>query len=140
MIHKTAIVDGVTIGKNVKIGAYTVIERGTVIEDDVSIQGHVRMGKDCHIKKGATIKWGSILTENVTIGEGVFFGTQAVTLGSDREFTKHGTVIGDGCYIGAGTTIFPGIKLCDGVITGARAIIRYPIVEKGTYVGLQRKL
>lgn len=139
MIHETAIVDA-TIGKNVSIGPFTVIEEGTIIEDNVTIQGHVRIGKNCHIEKGCTIKWGAILTENVNLQQDVFFGTQAVTLGSDVGITKHGTIIGKGCYIGARAIIFPKVSIINETIIGAGAIIRFPIQAKGTYVGLQRKI
>jgi UDP-3-O-[3-hydroxymyristoyl] glucosamine N-acyltransferase len=134
MIHSTAIFNNITLGKNVSIGPYTVIEEGTVIEDNVSIQGHVRIGKDCLIEEGCTIKWGAILTEKVNLGKNVFFGTQSVTLGSDVDGTSHGTIIGDNCYIGAKVTIFPSVSIVDGCIIGACAMIRMPIMAKGTYI------
>jgi len=140
MIHPTAIIGKVKIGMGVRIGAYSVIESGTVIEENVNIQGHVRIGRNCLIEKDCVIKWGAILTENVNLQEGVFFGTQAVTLGSDLEVTRHGTIIGKGCYIGARVILFPGVSIIDGTIIGAGAIIRFPIKAKGTYVELQRRV
>lgn len=140
MIHETAIFNNITLGNNVSIGPYTVIEEGTVIEDNVTIQGHVRIGKDCHIESGCTIKWGAILTEKVHLQKNVFFGVRAVTLGSDVEGTAHGTIIGEGCYIGANATLFPKVSIAPGTIIGANALIRMPIMAKGTYINNGKRI
>lgn len=142
MIHPTAIINyPIKLGNNVEIGPYTVIETGTVIEDDVKIQGHVRIGKDCHISKGCVIKWGSILTQKVELQENVFFGTCAVVLGSDSDRQEvHGTIIGKDSYIGAKAIIFPGASIAPDIIVGAAAIIRTPLMAKGTYVGMGRRV
>ena len=142
MIDKTAIINHpCRIGNNVSIGPFSVIETGVIIEDNVSIQGNVRIGKDCHIEKDCVIKWGAILTQKVNLQQGVFFGTQAVCLGSDSDRIEvHGTIIGKHCDIGAGAIIFPAVSIIDGTTIGAGTIIREPIQAKGTYVGLQRQV
>ena len=141
-IHKTALIhDTVQTGKNISIGVYSVVEEGTIIGDNVSIQGHVRIGKNCVINNGCVIKWGSILTQQVELMQGVFFGTQAVCLGSDSDrIESHGTIIGEGSYIGARAIIFPKVSIVDGVVIGAGSIIRHSIQAKGTYVGLSRRV
>ena len=73
--------------------------------------------------------------------QGVFFGTQAVTLGSDSDrIEEHGTIIGKNCYIGARAILFPKVSIVNDTVIGAGAIIRHPIEAKGTYVDLSRRI
>ena len=142
MIHSTAIIDKTAfIHTTSSVGALTVIEEGVYIGKNVVIQGGCRIGKECYIDDDCVVKWGSILTQKVELQKGVFFGTQAVCLGSDSDrIEEHGTIIGEGCYIGARAIIFPAVSIINETIIGAGALIRYPIQAKGTYVGLQKQV
>ncbi len=140
MIHETAILHhSVRTGKNVSIGAYTVIEEGVIIGDNVTIQGAVRIGKHCTIGNDCIIKWASILTQRVVLEPRVFFGVRSTVLGSDSDrIDTHGTIIGADCYIGGHSIIFPCASITAGCIIGAGSIIRNPLQRQGTYVGLSK--
>ena len=69
-------------------------------------------------------------------------GPNTITLGGNhkREII-HGTVIGENCYIGAGSQIAANTQICDDVVLGAITFVNRNIVELGTYVGIPaRKL
>ena len=136
IVHKTAF-----IHPSSTVGDLTVIEEGVYIGKNVTIQGGCRIGKGCYIDDNCVVKWGSILTQKVELQKNVFFGTQAVCLGSDSDrVEEHGTIIGEGCYIGARAIIFPAVSIINETIIGAGSIIRYPIQAKGTYVGLSKRI
>ena len=81
-IHATAVIgEGVTLGKNVYIGPYTVIEDGASIGDNTIIDGlvfiaqHVKIGSDCHLYPQVNIREACILGDRVILHAGVKIGT-----------------------------------------------------------------
>lgn len=56
MIHPTAIIDDTAkIGKNVKIGAYSIVEADTTIGDDCELKSHVVVARHTTMGKGNLI-------------------------------------------------------------------------------------
>lgn len=119
-IHPSAVIaDGVVLGKNVAIGANAVIETGVELGDDVQIGAGCVVGQYSQI--GARSKlWANVTVyHGVSIGEDCLFQSGAI-IGSDgfgyaNEAGKWlkipqvgGVVIGNGCEIGASTTIDRG--------------------------------
>ena len=121
-IHPTAIVSpSVTLGQNVHIGAWTVIEDDTVIGDNCIIEAqvfigqHVKLGNDGHIYPQVTIREGSIIGHRAILHSGVRIGGDGYgfnpVLGADGSITiekipQIGIVeIGDDVEIGCNTTI-----------------------------------
>ena len=81
-IHATAVIgEGVTLGKNVYIGPYTVIEDGASIGDGTIIDGlvfiaqHVTIGRDCHLYPQVNIRESCVLGDRVILHAGVKIGT-----------------------------------------------------------------
>ena len=81
-IHATAVIgEDVTLGKNVYIGPYTVIEDGATIGDGTVIDGlvfiaqHVTIGRDCHLYPQVNIRESCVLGDRVILHAGVKIGT-----------------------------------------------------------------
>ena len=81
-IHATAVIgERVTLGKNLYIGPYTVIEDGVSIGDNTVIDGlvfiaqDVRIGADCHLYPQVNIREACILGDRVILHAGVKIGT-----------------------------------------------------------------
>lgn len=130
------------IGDNVKVGHYVTIGHGCIIEDNVKIgngvvlQGNIKIASDTVIQSSCTLKHGTILTNNVLLKRNVFMGPNTITLGgTHKRVTEHGTVIGENCYIGAGSQIAANKKICDDVTLGALSFVNKDILEPGIYVG-----
>ena len=120
-VHPTAVIDpSVKIGKNVHVGPFTVIEKGTevgdgcVIEAQVFIGENCRLGKECHVYPQVTLREGSILGKRVILhcgvrigGDGYGYTTSVGITGIKIEkIPQLGIVeIGDGVEIGSNTTI-----------------------------------
>jgi UDP-2-acetamido-3-amino-2,3-dideoxy-glucuronate N-acetyltransferase len=146
--------EGVQIGKNVKIGNFNHIKKKSIFSENtiignycelgeytnaaknVIIQGRVRMADNCTFEDSVTIKYGTILTSKVLLKKKCFLGPNVITLGSThKRITKHGTIIGENCFIGAGTKIAADIRIGDHIITGTNSFVNKDIISKGIYAG-----
>ena len=82
-VHPTAIVDpSVKLGEGVHVGAYTIIEKGTVVGDGTVIEAQVFVGENCAIGAGSHLYPQVTLREGTKIGRGVILHC-GVRLGGD---------------------------------------------------------
>jgi UDP-3-O-[3-hydroxymyristoyl] glucosamine N-acyltransferase len=145
-IHKSAVIaDDVTLGKNVSIGANSVIESGVCLDDNVSIGAGCFIGEKVSIGKGTTL-WSNIsIYHHVVIGQACLIQANTV-IGSDgfgyapvnTQYKWHkipqlgSVVIGDHVEIGASTTIDRGALentiIKDGVILDNQIQIAHNVV------------
>ncbi len=120
-IHPSAVIaPSATIGKNVHIGACTVIEAGATIGDDAIIEAQVFIGQDvkvgnrCHIYPQVTIREGCLIGDETILHTGVRIGSDGY--GYTVELTEQGPTvvkvpqvgiveIGRGVEIGSNTCI-----------------------------------
>lgn len=91
-IHETAIIgENVKIGKNVAIGAYTVVCDNAVIGDNVTIYPHVYVGHNVRIGQDTSLYTGVVIHENCSIGKRVVLRAKAVIGGEGFGFaTENG--------------------------------------------------
>ena len=121
-VHPTAIVDpSVTLGEGVHVGAYTVIEKGSVIDAGAVIEAQVFIGEGCrvgaqtHIYPQVTLREGTVVGRGCIIHCGVRLGGDGYGFNNGRredgsifieKIPQLGIVeIGDGVEIGSNTTI-----------------------------------
>ncbi|MBM3250248.1 MAG: UDP-3-O-(3-hydroxymyristoyl)glucosamine N-acyltransferase [Candidatus Omnitrophica bacterium] len=116
-IHPAAIVGkDVTLGKNVSLGPYVVVEDGVKIGDNTTIYPgsfighHTAIGKDCLIYANVSIRERITIGERVIIHSGTVIGSDgfgfATIEGLHHKIPQIGTVeIGDDVEIGANVTI-----------------------------------
>ena len=138
-IHPTAIVHkSALIGKNVSIGAYSIIEEGVVIEDDTSIGARVnisfnsKVGKRSYISSGVFIEY-TILGDDVYIAPNSVIGKLGFSFTPDKAntfLTPHigAVTIGHGTNIGSCCTIDRG--LIDDTIIGD-----YVMIDNQVHIG-----
>ena len=121
-VHPTALVDpSVKLGEGVHVGAYTVIEKGTVIGEGAVIEAQVFIGENCRVGARTRIYPQVTLREGTIVGRDCIFHC-GVRLGGDgygfnngmrpdgsifiEKIPQLGIVeIGDGVEIGSNTTI-----------------------------------
>ena len=134
--HFNYIWRGVEIGEGSKIGSYCELETGTKIGKNCIIQGRVRTGPHAVIEDDVVIKYGTIITDCATIKRNTFIGPNVITLGAEADREKvYGTIIGENCFIGAGSKITAGVSICDNVVIGANSFVKTDITRPGVYVG-----
>jgi UDP-3-O-[3-hydroxymyristoyl] glucosamine N-acyltransferase len=82
-IHPTAIIaEDVSVGKNVFIGPYVVIEAGSTIGDNCVLKSHVSIGHNVAIGNNTTLYPKVCIYDNTQIGERVSIHASSV-IGSD---------------------------------------------------------
>ena len=82
-VHPTAIVDpSVKLGADVHVGAYTIIEKGSVIGDGAVIEGQVFIGENCTVGARTHIYPQVTLREGTRVGADCIFHC-GVRLGGD---------------------------------------------------------
>ena len=121
-VHASALVDpSVRLGKDVHVGAFTVIERGAEIGDGAVIEAQVFIGEGCRIGAGShiypqvTLREGTVVGRDCIIHCGVRLGGDGYGFNNARrpdgsifieKIPQLGIVeIGDGVEIGSNTTI-----------------------------------
>ena len=92
---------GVKIGKDVEVGLYTCIDKGsyrdTVIGEGTKLDNLIHVGHNAIIGKHCLIVAGSVIGGSVEIGDYTFIGMNV----SIKEHVK----IGKNCIIGAGSVV-----------------------------------
>jgi acetyltransferase-like isoleucine patch superfamily enzyme len=116
---------GCTLGDDTFVGPFVEIQRDTVIGRRCRIQSHsficslVTIGDDCFV------------------GHGVMFTNDLFRLGrpafTEREHWLP-TIIGNSVSVGSNATILP-VRICDGVVIGAGAVVTKDISMPGIYAG-----
>jgi sugar O-acyltransferase (sialic acid O-acetyltransferase NeuD family) len=103
------------ISENVMMG------EGTVVMQNVVIQSSVIIGKHCIINTKASIDHDCLIHDYVHIAPGV------ILCGNVE--------IGEGSFIGAGTTVIPGIKIGKWSVVGAGSVVVKDIPDRVTAFG-----
>ena len=114
LIHPNAVVSD-----EVEIGAGTVIMAGTVINCSTKIK------KGCIINTGATVDHDNLIEDFVHISPGCHLAGNVK--------------LGQGCWLGIGSSVSNNISITKDSIVGAGAIVVKDIIESGTYVGVPAK-
>lgn len=135
MIHKTAIIgEFAKIGKNVKIGPYSIIENDTNIGDNSVIMEHVIIRKHTDIKSDCFIDSFAVIggdPQDISFNRDTVSG---ISVGSHSVIREHATIhrattensntiVGENCYIMACAHIGHDCILGDNVIMANCALL-----------------
>lgn len=137
--------EGVRIGDNVNIGKYCRIEGSGSLYDlgtGITLESGVGVNSNCFFGCAGGIRIG----ENTIIGEMVTFHSENHNY-SDSEVhikfqgvTREGIYVGQGCWIGAKSTILDGVIIGNGcVIAGGSLVKRGEYLDNAIYGGVPAK-
>jgi acetyltransferase-like isoleucine patch superfamily enzyme len=119
-----------TLGDGCFVGPFVEIQKGVVIGARTRVQSHafvcelVTIGDDCFI------------------GHGVMFVNDTFAIGGPARGRKdlwRSTQIGNNVSIGSNATIMP-VRICDGAVIGAGAVVTRDLTEPGIYAGNPARL
>ena len=138
----TVIEDPVELGNEVWIGNYVHIRPGVKIGNWSHIRNYCIIEHDVTIGHNTRIFQMSNITAGCSIGSDCFLGPGVIML-NDRQiaypdksnFVAEPPVIEDRVRIGGNATILPGVRLCEGGIIGAGAVVTKSTEPWTVYVG-----
>jgi len=108
------------------ISATTTIDEGTVVMQGAIIQTGIYIGKHCIINTGASVDHECVIEDYVHISP---------------HCTLCGNVkVGEGTWIGAGSTVIPGVKIGKWSIIGAGSVVTKDIPDGVLAVGNRCKI
>lgn len=141
MIDPSSSVQSTSIGAGTRIWQFVVVLPNAVIGQDCNICSHCLIENDVIVGDRVTVKSGVQLWDGLRIGDDVFIGPN-VTFSNDkfprsgnRDFEKLKTILEDGCSIGAGAVVLPGLRIGKGAMVGAGAVVTRDVDDGATVVG-----
>lgn len=108
------------IGSDCRVGPFSHVRPGTVIEDGAEVGNFVEV-KSSTIGRGTRARHLSYIGD-ASIGARVNIGAGTITANFDGK-RKHRTEIGDGAFIGSGTTLIAPVRVGEGALTGAGSVV-----------------
>lgn len=147
--HPSALIDeGVTIGENTKIWAFTHICSNAKIGKNCTIGEGVHIGPNVVIGDNCKIQNHSILYEGVELQNNVFIGPNVITTNdlypkAQGEWTRKNfkkTLVESFASIGANCTIICGNTIGSGSLIGAGSVVTKNIPSGVTAYGNPAKI
>lgn len=137
--------EGIYFGEQVSIGRRTTIKVSGSLEKigkGFSMGSFSAIGNDCYMGAAGGIKIGSF----VAIGQNVRFHSENHEFRnrskriSEQGVTNEGIVVGDDCWIGAGSVVLDGVNIGEGCVIGANSLVTKDIPEYSIAVGNPAKI
>lgn len=142
IVHRTAdIAENAHIGAGTRVWQFVIILGEAQIGRDCNICAHVLIEGDVVIGNNVTIKPGVQIWDGMRIGNDVFIGPN-VTFSNDRlprsgnrAFKLESTILEDGCSVGAGAVVLPGVTVGRCAMVGAGAVVTRDVPANAVVIG-----
>jgi acetyltransferase-like isoleucine patch superfamily enzyme len=137
--------NGIRIGKNVTIGKYSLIECTSVLWNlgvGLEVGDGSSIGDYSFIGCAAGVTIGS----NVLMGQRVSFHSQNHNFGDvtrpirEQGVTSHPIVVGDDCWLGAGSIILSGVEIGSGCVVAAGSVVNRSFGPNSVIAGVPARL
>jgi bifunctional UDP-N-acetylglucosamine pyrophosphorylase/glucosamine-1-phosphate N-acetyltransferase len=112
--------EGAELADDVEVGAYVRVRPGTRLEQGVYLGTHAEV-KNSRVGAGSRISHFAAVLDS-EVGRGVNIGAGTVTCNYDGE-AKHGTVIGDGVFVGTDSILVAPLRIGEGAYVAAGSVI-----------------
>jgi acetyltransferase-like isoleucine patch superfamily enzyme len=117
----------VTMGHHVRTGHRVMVREGCTIGDHVLIGTNVVIDNNCRLGSNISIQSNVYLPTGTQVGDFVFLGPNCVIL-NDRFPIRDGSklepaIIEKGVTVGGSATILPGVRLGEGCMVAASAVV-----------------
>lgn len=128
--------EGAHISAGAVIGPYARLRPGAVVGKDAHVGNFVEI-KNAHLEDGAKVNHLSYVGD-ARVGAKANIGAGTITANYDG-FTKSHTDIGAGASIGSNTVLVAPVKIGDGAMTGAGAVVRKDVPADALAVNSARQ-
>lgn len=142
MIHPLADCQSTQIGEGSRVWQFTVVLPGARIGRDCNVNAHCFIENDVVLGDAVTVKSGVYLWDGMRVEDRVFIGPN-VSFTNDKfprskqypsEFAV--TTLREGCSIGAGAVICPGVTIGRGAMVAAGAVVTKDVPEGVLAIGV----
>lgn len=128
--HPNALVEpGARLGARTRVWAFAHVLPGAVVGDDCNLCDHTFVEGKVTLGDRVTVKCGVFLWDGVTVEDDVFIGPGAVFTNDLRPRSRHypaeygRTLLRQGCSVGAGAILLPGITVGRWAMIGAGSVV-----------------
>jgi UDP-2-acetamido-3-amino-2,3-dideoxy-glucuronate N-acetyltransferase len=142
LLHPGAVVEeGVSIGAGTRVWAFAHILSGAIIGADCNIcdhtfiEGEVRVGSRVTVKCGVSLWNGLILEDDVFVGPGAVFTNDKRPRSRNYPKAFLQSRLREGCSIGAGCVILPGLTIGRWAMIGAGAVVTHDVPDYAVVYG-----
>lgn len=140
--HPHSLVDaGVAVGSGTRVWAFAHLAAGAIVGRDCNICDHTFVEGKVTIGDRVTLKCGVYLWDGIQLDDDVFVGPSAIFTNDTRPRSKQypdaypKTLLKQGCSIGAGAVILPGITVGRWAMVGAGAVVTRDVQDHALVVG-----
>lgn len=131
---------GVTIGRGTTIGGTMHVHGGGRPASRIRIGANCWINDSCIFDSSAPITIG----DKVALGQGVMILTNTHLLGPSEyragPLVSLPVIVGDGAWIGARTTVLPGVTIGPGAIVAAGAVVNRSVAADTMVAGVPARL
>lgn len=131
----------VTMGEGTDVWSFAVILEGTEIGSNCAIGSCAYVGRRCKIGNNVRIQDKVHITDNVIMEDNVFVGPCAVTMDdryprAGKPYKHEPPYFEEGCSIGAGAVILPGVRIGKNAMVGAGAVVTHNVLPNMIVIGI----
>lgn len=126
------IIEGAVIGKNTTIGPYARIRPGTILKDNVKIGNFVEI-KNSIVGNGSKASHLAYIGD-AELGENVNIGAGVIVCNYDG-VNKHKTKVGDNVFVGSNCVLVAPIELADNAFIAAGSTVNVDVPAGSLAVG-----
>jgi acetyltransferase-like isoleucine patch superfamily enzyme len=142
VIHEWSVIHpSVKIGQNTHVYQFATIRENVTIGDNCAIGSGVYVGHETRIGNNCRIQDNAHLTNNMVLEDDVFIGPNVTTM-ADRHpralnpcYVSEPIILEEGCSVGAGAVILPGVRIGHHAMIGAGAVVTRDVPPLVTVVG-----
>ena len=109
--------------------SFAVICEGVEVGNDCVVGSGVYIGKDTKIGNGVRIEDKAHITDHMIIEDNVFIATGVLMVNDKKpiannpNYTRCNPKLREGCSLGCGAIILPGVEVGKGAMVGAGAVV-----------------
>ncbi|HEV7717680.1 MAG TPA: bifunctional UDP-N-acetylglucosamine diphosphorylase/glucosamine-1-phosphate N-acetyltransferase GlmU [Arsenicitalea sp.] len=137
VIHAFCHFEGATIGPNTQVGPFARLRPGAALGEASKVGNFVEV-KNSRIGKGAKLSHLSYIGD-ADVGAAANIGAGAITSNYDG-INKHRTVIGDGVFVGANSSLVAPVTIGDNAYVGSGSVITENVEPDALALGRGRQV
>lgn len=132
---------GISIGDEVFIGRNSILY---CKNGDIEVGSQANISSNCEVFSSHRVVIGRATMiagySYIMSGGSYEYKNSRIDFVSQDGFSKGPTVIGEGCWIGAGVIILDGVSIGDRTVVGAGAVVTRPIPGNSLAIGIPAKV